>query len=115
MNKLAAIIKTLDLNMLETCYNGKADRCCCGCSGTYSETDRSKKLMLSAIVKGLEAGTLTLERAAELSGGIKHDVNSNHICFRTNNERWKILYFTNDGKGAAAIQFKTEFFTACDQ
>ncbi len=41
----------MDINQINRVYSGKPGKCCCGCSGKYSDSDRSKKLILNKILK----------------------------------------------------------------
>ena len=43
----------LEISDIDRVYNGKSG-CGCGCLGTYSETDRSKKLQLTKFKKRLD-------------------------------------------------------------
>lgn len=42
-------LEALDIGKITKAYNGKAGRCCCGCSGTYKETEAAKKRVLNLL------------------------------------------------------------------
>jgi hypothetical protein len=106
-NQVAEVMQNTNvISLLDRCYNGKANKCCCGCSGNYSEGERAKKVNVNAIIKGLREGTLTF------NVNDSYGENSNNICFDTANGRWKVLYFKNDDKDAEAIAFKRALLNA---
>lgn len=38
-------------NDVKRVYSGVDGKCCCGCSGKYSDSDRSKKIIFNKIMK----------------------------------------------------------------
>lgn len=43
--------KKLDLSQVSRVYSGKANHCCCGCSGKYNESPKAIKLMYKKFLK----------------------------------------------------------------
>ncbi len=41
----------MDVAMIKSVYSGQAGRCCCGCAGKHSESERSKKIVLNKILR----------------------------------------------------------------
>lgn len=62
-------------NDVKRVYSGVNGKCCCGCSGKYSDSDRSKKIILNKILKNPE-----------------HKVDGDHV-YAVNGNRLLIAYF----------------------
>ena len=56
-------------------YSGVNGKCCCGCSGKYSDSDRSKKIILNKILKNPD-----------------HKYDNGHV-YAVNGNRLLIAYF----------------------
>jgi len=50
-----ARFEALTFDKVTKTYGGRAHRCCCGCSGTFGETDRSKKLALNKLKRNMDS------------------------------------------------------------
>lgn len=56
MNASALPAVNVDPAKIVRTYSGAAGRCCCGCCGKYSETDRSKKIIANKINAAIASG-----------------------------------------------------------
>ena len=73
--RAAAVARLPALERIEKTYHGKADACCCGCSGRYTETRRGIRRGLQEMGRAImEGGTVDTDDtyvAVELGGRVR--------------------------------------------
>lgn len=62
---------------VKSVYSGVNGKCCCGCSGKHSESDRSKKIIFNKIMKNPE-----------------HKFEGDDHVYAVNGNRLLVAYFT---------------------
>ena len=73
----------IDFSRAKSSYSGKANKCCCGCSGNHSESPLAIKRQINRIRK----------LAAE---GVELDINESYIAAEKN-DRLYIVYLNDSG------------------
>lgn len=97
-------LTNIDLNVNDTVetYSGIANRCMCGCSGSYNKGQRARKMAITTLLK---SPNIKLQKF-NIPNGVEDE--SVGCIYLTTESRHRVLYLNESGMNKVLSVFKNE-------
>lgn len=96
-------ISEITLSNIRSAYSGKADRCCCGCSGKHVYQERTRELASKWRGYSVDDDEINEKKIASILKKIQKDPNSrdegSYIALETERKLY-IVYLVGENEGA---------------